>query len=387
MSEAIHILFGSWYTGLGGGETALLTLAEHLDPAQFVPHLLLPAEGQLSERWRAHGWPVHSTGYRGASTWFIPAVWERFPVVRRIEQIIRKHEIRVVHSDYHTLPYLLPAAERAGVPAVWTCMGWWFRPKPWQRGFFRRPAAAFAHSRAIQEGFQGRPVSFMPVDAMQVLYPGVDTQRFHPDTDRIRVRFEAGIRQDAPVVAMVARFQSVKGHEAFQQMARQVALQIPEARFMVAGENVHGVSADETYKQRILAAVEGDGLLRERLVYLGFRTDVERVMAAADVVVCCSQFESFGVAVVEAMACARPVVNMATGGPWETITHTENGFNVGQGDTAEMARWVITLLRDPQRRAEMGTAGRRRAERLFSAKATAEVFARTVMGVVGDTVR
>lgn len=60
-------------------ETSLLTLVEQLDPARFVPHLLIPHDGQLAERWRAHGWPVHMRPFRGASVYFIPALYAQFP--------------------------------------------------------------------------------------------------------------------------------------------------------------------------------------------------------------------------------------------------------------------------------------------------------------------
>src|SRR5262249_10250831 len=149
---------------------------------------------------------------------------------------------------------------------------------------------------------------FMDPNRIELLYPGIDTDRFHPEVDGLRVRFEASIATDAPVVALLARFQAVKGHDVFQAMARQVALQIPQARFLVAGENVHGAAADDAYKQGILNTWRNDRLLRERMHYLGFRDDTERVIGAADVVVCPSSFESFGVVNIEAMACARPVV-------------------------------------------------------------------------------
>jgi glycosyltransferase involved in cell wall biosynthesis len=282
-----------------------------------------------------------------------------------------------VHSDYHTLPMALPAAERAGAIPVWTCWGWWFHPKPWQRGFFRRAKATFFPSKAIRDGFLGNP-PFMPEDNTQLLYPGVDTARYHPGVDGLRVRFEAGIQRDAPVVALIARFQDVKGHAVFQAMARQVALQIPAARFIVAGENVHGASADEAYKRRILLAAETDPILRERLTYLGFRADSERVMGAADVVVCSSQFESYGMVNVEAMACGKPVVSTNRGGPSETVVHGETGFLVEPGDAGGLAQYVIKLLRDPELRATIGAAGRARVEAMFSAQATAETFMRTL---------
>ncbi len=374
---ALPILFVSSYVGLGGGETALLALAQHLDPTRFTPHLLLPYDGQLAERWREHGWTVHITPWRGATVYFVPPIRAQFPVTRRIERLIHERNIRVVHSDYHTLPMALPAAERAGAIPVWTCWGWWFHPKPWQRGFFRRAKATFFPSQAIRDGFLGSP-PFMPPDSTQLLYPGVDTTRFHPDVDGLRVRFEAGISKDAPVVALIARFQDVKGHDVFQAMARQVALQIPSARFIVAGENVHGVSADEAYKQHILHDAETDPILRERLAYLGFRADSERVIGAADVVVCSSQFESYGMVNVEAMACAKPVVSTNRGGPSETVVHGETGFLVAPGDAGGLAQHVIRLLRDADLQARMGAAGRARVEALFSAQATADKFMGTV---------
>ena len=75
----MNLLFASSYTDLGGGETALVTLAQHLDPVRFRPHLLVPREGQLSARWREFGWPVHVATWRGATVYFIPALWAQLP--------------------------------------------------------------------------------------------------------------------------------------------------------------------------------------------------------------------------------------------------------------------------------------------------------------------
>jgi glycosyltransferase involved in cell wall biosynthesis len=377
---ALNLLFASSYTDLGGGETALLTLAGALDPARFTPHLLVPREGQLADSWRAKDWPVHVLPYRGATIYFVPALWARLPISRRIERLIHDENIHAAHSDYHTLPMLFPAAERAGIPALWTCMGWWFRPKPWQRNFFRRPAATFAHSQAIKRGFLGDP-PFMPPESIEVLYPGVDTARFHPGVDGASVGAEAGILPDAPVVVMVARFQDVKGHDPFQAMARLVARDIPEARFIVAGENTQ-TSADNAYKRRILETAHTDPLLRERLFYLGFRADVERVLAAADVVVCASRFEGYGVVNVEAMACGKPVVSTNRGGPAETVADGETGYLVPPEGAETMARRVIQLLRDPALRARMGAAGRARVERLFSAQSNGEQFTRKLDEII-----
>ena len=366
----IRILFTSWYTGLGGGETDLLTLAGALDRSRYEPHLLLPAPGQLSERWQGAGFPVHFLPYRGASTYFIPAIWSRFPVARQMAELLRRQRIDLVQSDYHTLPLIAPAARIAGIPLSWTVWGWWFKPKPWQRAFFRRIPLAVARSRAIRDGFLGAK-PFMPVARLPVVYAGVDTERFRPGLDGAALRREIGIGDDVLAVAMVARFQRVKGHHTFQDMAQRVLMELPDTHFIVAGDDVFGVAADKRYRDEILSRAKSSAALRDRLHYLGFRADVESVYAAADVFVCPSDFESYGMANLEAMACALPVVSTRRGGPSETILEGVTGFLIEPGDAAALAAQTLRLLTDAPLRKRMGAAGREHVERGFSADAAA----------------
>ena len=366
----VRILFTSWYTGLGGGETDLLTLAAALDRSRFQPQLLLPAEGQLSERWRGAGFPVHILPYRGASSYFIPAIWARFPVVGRIADLLRRQQIDLAQADYHTLPLIAPAAGMAGIPLSWTVWGWWFKPKPWQRRFFQQIPLAVARSRAIRDGFLGEP-PFMPAARLPVVYSGVDTGRFRPGLDGAALRREIGLSGDALVVAMVARFQRVKGHHTFQAMAKRILAQQPDTRFIVAGDDVFGVAADQRYRDEILSNAMSSDILRDRIHYLGFRADVESVYAAADVFVCPSDFESYGLANLEAMACAKPVVSTRRGGPSETIAEGITGFLAEPGDADALARQALRLLRDGSLRQRMGAAGRAHVKRGFSADAAA----------------
>src|SRR5690606_18210714 len=125
-----------------------------------------------------------------------------------------------------------------------------------------------------------------------------------------------------------------------------------------------------------------DPLLRERLVYLGFRPDAERIIAAADVIVCSSRFESYGMVNVEAMASAKPVVSTRRGGPSETVVDGETGFLVDAGDASALADHVVALLNDPALRARLGAAGRARVEAHFSAAAMADQFATALNAII-----
>ncbi len=370
-----RILFASWYSGLGGGETDLLTLAASLEAGAYECHLLLPKDGQLSEIWRERVGPVHIIPFRGASTFFVPALWARFPVVKRFAKLLQQERIDLAHSDYHCLPMIAAAAHLVGLPFIFTLWGWWFKPKPWQRIFFRAIPKTVARSIAIRDGYLGEP-PFMPRENLPVVYPGVDTERFHPDLDGARLRDELSIPRDAPLVAMVARFQRVKGHHTFQSVAEAIVRQEPEARFIVAGDNVFGGAADGRYRDQIVRMASANDALRERLQYIGFREDVEHVYAAADVLVCASEFESFGKANLEAMACGKPIVSSNRGGPAETVSQGETGFLIDPDDIAGFARAVMRLLGDDRLRENMGRAGRARVRARFSIEAMTEAYHR-----------
>lgn len=368
-----RILFASWYTGLGGGETDLLALADSLSKRNYICHLLLPKAGHLAEAWRSADRPLHFIPFRGASTFFVPALWARFPVVRRIADLIRRERIDIVHSDYHSLPLVAAAAGKTAAPVVFTIHGWWFQPKIWQRRFFRQIPAIVARSSAIKSGFLGSQ-PFMPAEQIPVIYSGVDANRFHPGLSGAILRDEIGIGRGAPVVAMIARFQRVKGHHTFQQMAACVAEQLPEAQFIVAGDEVFGVAADRRHRSQVLDAAARHPLLRDRLHYIGFREDVEQVYAAADVIVCASAFESFGRANLEAMAAGKPVVSTNRGGPRETIVPGETGYLVVPDDSRGMAEAVLRLLADEDLRAKIGSAARDHVCRNFSMDAAADAY-------------
>jgi glycosyltransferase involved in cell wall biosynthesis len=366
------ILFASWYIGLGGGETDLLMFASDLAQMDYELHLLVPREGQLSAQWRARGWKVHVVAFRGASTYFVPFIWSRFPIANKIAQLVQHENIELIHSDYHSLPYCAGASRQTGVPCVWTVWGWWFKPQVWQRAFFRQQQAV-ARSKSIREGFLGQP-PFMPHDQLPLIYSGVDVERFQPNGDAQTIRELANVPKDALIVSMVARFQTVKGHDVFQDMASIIAQRLPNVHFIVAGEDVFGVASDREYKERILARAKADPILHERLHYIGFRDDVERVFATSDVVVCASDFESWGRANLEALACGKPVVSTNQGGPQETIVNGEVGLLVPPKNPQALAEAVLALLLNPTERERMGKNAREHVLNKFSSTQTSHDY-------------
>ncbi|MBN1563323.1 MAG: glycosyltransferase family 4 protein [Anaerolineae bacterium] len=372
----------SSYTGFGGGERILVNLMDRLDPERYTLHLVVPGPGQFATAAESAGVTVHYLPFRGVTTWFVPAIWRQFPVAHKLRALVRKLKPDAIISNYHALPFAVPAGQAIRVPVIWYAIGWWFPVLPWQYAFFRQDVTQIvAASQSVRDRWLGDD-SFMPPESIPVILPGVDEAYFQPGMDGSAIREQLNIGPDVPLVAMLARFQHVKGHDVFQDMILRLHEQIPEARFVVAGENVFGVRKDETYKQAILTNARENPVLNRCLTYLGFFADPRPVVAAADVVVCPSRFESLGMVHLESMAMGCPVVSMNNGGPAETILDGETGYLVPPEDPAALADRVLAILRDPALRARMGQAGRERVLTYFTAQGYAEQFSQLIESLI-----
>ncbi|GAB4573872.1 MAG: hypothetical protein Kow0077_17630 [Anaerolineae bacterium] len=356
-SGPVPVLFTSSYVGLGGGETSLFEMVRCLDPARWTPHLLVPRDGQFPALWREQGWPVHYLPWRPAMPLFIPALWARLPIVNQIADLIRREGIAVVRPEYHSIPVVAPACRKTGVPWVWMVHGQWTHPRLWQRGLFRQAAHHFADSGWSKAGFLGDP-PFMPPERVEVRHLGVDVERFHPRVDGRPVREALGIPPEAQVITILGRFQPIKGHLNFLQMAARIAPDYPDARFLIVGDNVLDGAVGDRHKAAIIRMVEENPDLKRSVIFTGFTDDLTPTLRASDMLVCASDFESFGMAHLEAMACEVPVVSTNVGGPAETVLDGVTGLLVPPRDPEALAAAVRKLLDDPALRAQMGKAGR-----------------------------
>jgi glycosyltransferase involved in cell wall biosynthesis len=376
----VNVLFITAYNGIGGGEAMQLNIMRALDRRQYCVHLLTPQRGAFQEAADAAAVTTHSIRYRGTTTAFIPGLWSRFPIVGQLRTLLDQENIRVIVSDYHSLPFIIPAAQPLQIPVIWLTIGWWFPIHFWQRNFFQhRIQRIVAVSSAIKERLLGNP-PVIPPDRIEVILPGIDPDLYHPGIDGSSIRARLGIGPETPLVALVARFQNVKGHEYFLEAARYILEAVPEAHFAVAGEDVFDVAGDRAYKRRILQMAQSDSRLRERVTYLGFVPGAREVYAAADVLVCSSWFESLGMAALESMSMQRPIVSTNVGGPLETIVDGVTGFLVPPHDGKAIAEQVIKLLKNPGLRQQMGAAGRARVLERF----TADRFTASVGAVINE---
>lgn len=238
------------------------------------------------------------------------------------------------------------------------------------RGYFSRPKQAMfvqaertlarATTRLIAVSGQVRDelleMGIGQRDRFEVVRLGFDLSPFlrqHHGPGGIRE--ELGISPTTPTVGIVARLVPIKAHEVFFEMAAEIAKTRSDVAFIIVGDGE---------RRQALEAEARDRGLGAQVHFLGWRADVARVYADLDVVVLTSRNEGSPVALIEAMAAARPIVATRVGGVAELVG--DAGLLTEVDDAHGLALAVRRLLDDPALAADLGQRGRQRVVPAYS---------------------
>jgi glycosyltransferase involved in cell wall biosynthesis len=260
-----------------------------------------------------------------------------------------------------------PAAERAGVPAVW----WRHltpRDRPTERTAATLPVAAVVCPTAAAVEGQRRLTPDAPIVRIPPGLPITELERRAAEGQVVR-REVAG--DDHHLVGIVARVDPAKGQDLFLFAAAEMARRRPDVRFVVVGDDTVGFGPDLVGQLRRLAATLG---VDDRVHFAGHVDDPTPWQAALDVAVQAAGHEAFGRSMVECLALGVPVVATDADGPRYVLTGDAGGLLVPRGDVRGLADATESLLDDPARAARLGAVGRRRA-RDFSEEQMAAAFA------------
>jgi glycosyltransferase involved in cell wall biosynthesis len=174
---------------------------------------------------------------------------------------------------------------------------------------------------------------------------------------RARVRAELGILDGEQVVTVVGSLYPVKGHRYLLEAAPQVLARCPSTVFLFAGRGDCEVE--------LRAQARGLGIA-DRVRFLGLRDDVPALLAIADVFVQPSLSEGLSIAILEAMAAAKPIVTTRVGGNPELVADSETGLLVEPANASALAAAVTRILTDGRQARRLGDNGRERVRARFS---------------------
>ncbi len=329
----INVLYLLDYTDLGGGETSFLSLMDALSsvPAAVSaqqpaihPVVVLPEKGRLWDELARRKLTLYHVPYprrfrRG------PFPWLGFKAVTAIGRIIQDEQVVLVHAwNVFGLLYGGMAARRQGVPAAWTCHGWYDVDNVPKRLAARHLAQRIAcvsesvREEAVRRLGQAEKITTNHLGLIP--FTGGDTQ-----TLRAAIRREFGIPEPVKLLAVVGRFQPIKGHRFLLDALPAIRQQFPSLQVWFIGDALFG-KGEQDHKKLLLRRVEDEGL-SGCVTFLGFRRDARRLLRALDVLVIPSERESFSMVAAEGLEAGVPVVGPNGWGPREIIQVPQTGFD------------------------------------------------------------
>ncbi len=345
--------------GLGGAERMVKNLAIRLHASGHrvvVVSLYGPLGSSVEADLRAAGVEGHFLGKkRGLDLRMVP----------RISRIASGFRPDVVHTHMYALKYALPSVawRRCGVVHTIHTMAEKEVDRAsriLQRVAFRALVSPVAIGDAVAESVR----RVYGVVAPRTIPNGIPVSEYVPSAfARAEVRASLGIPGEAPVVVTVAAFRPEKNHRNLISAFASAQLREIGAHLMLVGDG----------ELRATAERQAENLgLRDRVHFLGVRSDVPRLLAAGDVFALSSRYEGNPLSVMEAMAAARPVVATAVGCIPSLVG--DAGLLVSPDDVNALAQALFALAGDAARSRRLGDAAARIAQQRFGDDAMAHAY-------------
>ncbi len=343
----------------GGADENTLYTVRGLDPRRYVVDLVVGADSD----------PELVRSLDAARVRVLPQlVRDPNPLLDlvalvRLASWIRRERYQIVHTHTAKAGFLgRLAAALAGTPVViHTVHGVTFprhAPAP-LRGFYlalERIAGRFTHQfiavgedmrRQYVEAGVGAPEAYETIYSGMPLDDYLEAGRMTAE-ERWRLRAQLGYGPDHQLVVMAARLEARKGHRYLFEAVERVRARHPRLRVLILGDGPLRETLEADVGARGLAGV---------VHFFGHRTDLARVLAAADVSVLTSLWEGLPRVLVQSAAAGKPIVTFDVEGAWEVVRDGENGYVVPSRDVARFAERLEALLADRERARALGEAG------------------------------
>jgi glycosyltransferase involved in cell wall biosynthesis len=393
------VLFLQSQSFLGADSTLHAQLMRHLDRSAVEVHVALttePASNPAASAPRAIG-AIPDLRIRPMS--FGPSIHGADRIARLklslggiglaasllgLAAYIRRHHIRIIHGTekprdalYGVLLGKLTGA-RSVIHMHVAYGDWMSRTTRWA---LENADCVVAISQFVARSLVDAGIA---PERIRVVPNALDLSAWDATIDGGVIRRELGLSQAAPVVGIISRLFRWKGHAYLVDALAIVKREFPDVRLVIVGEDDPRASWEHggTFTSKLEDQAEQLGVA-DNIIFTGFRTDVPQLLAAFDVFAHPSWEEPFGMVFLEAMAMHKPVVAWASGGAPEVIVHGETGLLAPRESVADLAGAMIALLRDRELRTRLGTAGRQRVERLFTAEIMAERMLEAYRGTLG----
>jgi len=335
----------------GGAENLLLNICRGLDKEKFdliVGYISGP--GTLANQIRRTGVRVVDLTHRGKIDPFL---------LFRLIFLMRKERVKIVHTHLvHASIVGRVTAKLAGVKILVATRHYAYdlKEKSFTYWLERKLAGLNRMTIAISKAVRDYLIIKENYDCKKVtvIYNTVDLRLF--DLNMVK---ESVTNSDNYLIGSVGRLHPQKGHSILIQSMSAVIREFRKTQLLIIGSGSLRMELENLARNLKVS---------DHVTFLGLKSPLEviEILRGVNLFVLASNWEGFGIAVIEAMASSKPVVATAVEGLHEVIEDGRTGFLVPPGDPQALAEKVIYLLKNRDLSIEMGKEGRKRVEALFS---------------------
>lgn len=359
----------AWAERLGGGETMLLAFVRSVDPTRLTVLVVFFEDGPLVEEVAAAG--ARTAVIRGGRL-RDPRATAR--AVRSLARLLaREQPDLLLNWTPKTHVYGALAAVLAGRRDR---VAWWQHTIVPPGRLLDRvagvlPARAIVCSSRSTAHVQSRRWPSRPT---VVVHPGISLPRPAAGEGE-GLRTQLGIPSARPIVGLVGRLEPGKCHERFLDVVGALRARGLDLHALIVGGLTPGSPAELAERLRDAITTRG---LADVVTWTGQVGDAGPYLGLMDVLVSVASVESFGIALVEAMARGVPVVAVAAGGPEEIIESGTSGLIVPTTEPRRIADAVEAVLVRPSLRRRLADGGRERVQAHFTAERMTRTLERTL---------
>ncbi|MCC6019382.1 MAG: glycosyltransferase family 4 protein [Candidatus Verstraetearchaeota archaeon] len=209
---------------------------------------------------------------------------------------------------------------------------------------------------------------------IQVVYNGIDTRKASLLGD-IETVEKYGIHKEDFVILYLGRLHPKKSLEDLVKAFPRVVQKVPNAKLVIAGKG-----SEEAKLKKLVEELK----LQGKVIFTGFVSENEKwsLLKRCDVFVLPSIVEAFGIALIEAMACGKPVIATRVGPFPEIIKNGETGILVPAHSPSDLADAIINLAQDPEKRMLIGKKAKEEVENRFDIRKIANDYLKVYNMVV-----
>ncbi|OGS22755.1 MAG: hypothetical protein A2252_10540 [Elusimicrobia bacterium RIFOXYA2_FULL_39_19] len=299
----------------GGGQFSLLLILKNLNRDIFTPIVYLPEESMYSKILEENG-----------------IAFEHVSLSKTYSSLASLKP-DIIHCNAPTTKYSFILAFSAAclkIPFVWHVRV--TQSVGWRDSLMARYSSKIITiSDAVLHKI---PLKYR--HKVEKIFNAIDTSTFHSGIDPSALREEFGIKENELIIGMIGRLDGWKHQECFIESASLINQKVSNCKFFIVGSGIN---------EKALKNIAANSPIKDKIIFTGYRKDIAQMSSLFCLMIHTAENEAFGRTIVEAMACARPVIAMNSGGPKEIIENAVDGF-ITACNPDQIAEIAVRLLTD-----------------------------------------